>query len=204
MRAWLSCTVCGGVPVKWGLWRGSLISCVPLHTQPCLLFPGNSRPGYFSSLPPSKADKLLHQHRDLLLALSKIMASGQDEVPATPRVEPLDKLTYIQEWRNRSNHTQYAPGPIQLTVIKDLYSMTIDLWRKVLLASRSSGSQHKPHNMTDDSFQTLHLWGMGHGVLDGDLDSCLQSSKELYDSVMSLLVSIAELLFYGQRLSLFS
>jgi hypothetical protein len=139
-----------------------------------------------------------------IAGLTKIMASGQDEVSAAPRVEPLDKLTYIQEWRNRSNYTQYTPGPIQLTVIKDLYSMTIDLWRRILLASLRSGSQDKPHNMTDDCFQTLHLWGMGHGVLDGDLDSCLQSSKELYDSVMSLLVSIAELLFNGQRLSIFS
>jgi hypothetical protein len=130
------------------------------------------------------------------------MASAQDEGSATPRDRPFDKLTYIQESRDRSNYTQHAPGPIQLIIIKDLYSMTIDLWRRILLAPQISRPQDNSHNITDDCFQRLHLWGIGHGVLSGDLDSCLQNSKELYDSVMSLLMSIADLVFHGQPLSL--
>ncbi|KAF2471307.1 uncharacterized protein BDR25DRAFT_176626, partial [Lindgomyces ingoldianus] len=39
----------------------------------------------------------------------------------------------------------------------------------------------------------LHLWGYGHEVLDGALDSALQRSQELYESTLSLLISVAEL-----------
>ncbi|KAF2792055.1 hypothetical protein K505DRAFT_279517 [Melanomma pulvis-pyrius CBS 109.77] len=125
------------------------------------------------------------------------MASMQEQVSTAPHDEPFDKLTYIQEWRDHSSVPQYTPGIAHMTPIKDLYTVTIDLWGRILPTPQTSQSQNNSHNITKNSLQRFHLWGMGHGVLNGDLDLCLQNSKELYDSVVSLLVSVAELLFYG-------
>jgi hypothetical protein len=111
---------------------------------------------------------------------------------------PFKKTDFIRDRQNQSGHSAVAPLLTQSTIIRDVFTKAVTLLRAMLVDSQTLRARNDLYKTTKKCLQRFHLWGTGHGVPSGDLDVFLQNSKEIYDSVLSLLVSIVELLFYGQ------
>lgn len=111
---------------------------------------------------------------------------------------PFNKTDFIRDWQNQSGHSAAASLLTQSTIIRDVYTKAVTLLRAMLRDYQTLRARNNLYKTAKKCLQRFHLWGTGHGIHSGDLDVSLHDSKELYDSVLSLLVSIAELLFYGQ------
>lgn len=103
------------------------------------------------------------------------------------------KLSRIQSWQQNARlNLQEHP-----TLIGDLFRKCVELFRIVLNNMDKSTIPEGAYTTLKDSLETLFLWGHGYAAEKGQLDLTLQKSKELYDSVLSLLTSIAKLVTKG-------
>jgi hypothetical protein len=107
--------------------------------------------------------------------------------------QPVGITERVETWQSGVDIQPYAAQPADANIIGDLFQRCVDLLSLCLVDQRIS-SPLRHHSVLKQSLQGLHLWGDGNRVAEGHLDTELRGSKELYESVLSRLVSIAELL----------
>ncbi|PVH96308.1 hypothetical protein DM02DRAFT_659337 [Periconia macrospinosa] len=109
---------------------------------------------------------------------------------------PLSQASHdaIQLWR-----TQTHPGQERAAIIASLYETVLDGLKLVLRETQSQDSGIKSPRSLEDTISTLFFWGQDFEVSEGVLDSTLQCSHRLRDTILVILISSAEIL--QQRLS---
>jgi len=95
----------------------------------------------------------------------------------------------IQRWEQETVPTK---GTIDEDLVQRLFNALLQTLRRILL--HPSVAQHKPSawkSTLTDTFHILSLWGFESGISSGDLNSMLQSTPNIKESALSILIVVA-------------
>lgn len=81
-------------------------------------------------------------------------------------------------------------------ILGDLYKESIH-FLQTLMPKLQRRLPPDSFRIVKQSAQSFHLWGQGFDAAQGNLDTMIKESKELFESSLSVLMSIAELLIDG-------
>ncbi|KAI9784903.1 MAG: hypothetical protein M1816_000598, partial [Peltula sp. TS41687] len=103
-----------------------------------------------------------------------------------------DPVALIREWQD----TTVPEAEVdRLGIAGRLHEACIEVFTPLIKhAKQSSTLSKEAQKKIKRNFGLFCLWGDGHRLADGELDSTLQKSSNLRRNVLSLLISIAELL----------
>ena len=107
----------------------------------------------------------------------------------------------IEKWRTRTDVGENVI--LSSGVIAGLFNGLLEFLKFLLQHFRTHDPESRHYRPLERSSTALLFWGSDLGVSHGDLDVALQHSCELRDTVLTILISIAELMSQGSR-SLFN
>jgi hypothetical protein len=103
----------------------------------------------------------------------------------------------LEQW---TQHAYPRERPEELGILGRLYEGCLALYKPLLKASIQNASR-----LSDDEngalrrqYQCLCLWGGDFGVGDGHLDEQLEHSRDIHSMILSILLSISEVLARSQ------
>lgn len=107
----------------------------------------------------------------------------------------------IRSWQARADAADEAT--LSTGIIGSLFDGLVAFLKAVLDSSRHN-PEFQHYQSLESDCATLLFWGFDLGVSKGDLDTRLQHSEQLRHTVLTILISIAELISQGTSLSDFS
>ena len=85
----------------------------------------------------------------------------------------------------------------KLGIVGQLFQGCIDIYSDLLgLAKQDLSIAPKEKIILERNYHSLRLWADGHGIFSGQLDSVLQRSIDLQQTVLLALTSLSEVVYY--------
>ena len=107
-----------------------------------------------------------------------------------------DRREHIKQWQISACDGDETTA--STATISALYDSLISFLKAVIECNRISEPGSKYHSLLEQNVAALFFWGRDFGVSQGELDTALQFSHRLRDTVLTLLVSLGDLLSFGK------
>ena len=93
--------------------------------------------------------------------------------------------------------TSTSAIPEELGIVGQLFQGCIEIYSELLgVAKRDPSIAPKEKIILERNYHSLRLWADGHGIFSGQLDSVLQRSIDLQQTVLLALTSLSEVVYY--------
>jgi hypothetical protein len=109
-----------------------------------------------------------------------------------------DRSEEIRKWQITA-HEGGSETTVPTAIISTLYDALMGFLRIVLDHTRRHQATPSYYSSLENSAAALLFWGRDFGVSQGELDVALQYSHRLRDTVLTLLVSLGDLLSLGNH-----
>ncbi|KAF2438858.1 hypothetical protein P171DRAFT_370916 [Karstenula rhodostoma CBS 690.94] len=106
-----------------------------------------------------------------------------------------DRTEDIRKWQIQAYDG--AEANASRAIISTLYDGSMSVLKAILEHTKKEPTEHSRYPFLERSLAALFFWGRDHGVSQGELDAALQFSHRLRDTVLTLLVSLGDLLSLG-------
>ncbi|OAG06641.1 uncharacterized protein CC84DRAFT_1257937 [Paraphaeosphaeria sporulosa] len=108
---------------------------------------------------------------------------------------PPDRTEDIKKWQIQTYDG--AEANVSRAIISTLYDVLINSLKALLQHAKQEEPESPNLGFLERNLTALFFWGRDHGVSQGELDAALQFSHRLRDTVLTLLVSLGDLLSQG-------
>lgn len=135
------------------------------------------------SLCRSDSEQLLNRH-------------NASQTPSAARiVAEDDKALQVQAWQQQATALAEVHD---LGVVGSIFESCLGLFKHLLSSLKTNEHQHNHKERAQSSLGSLFFWGDGFGAASGELDKVLEKSQDLRNMVLSICISIAEVLSEGE------
>lgn len=111
---------------------------------------------------------------------------------------PPDRTEEIKKWQIQIRDVD--EDNVSTSIISTLYDGSMGLLKALVKQVKYQELGEVNQTSLSRDLATLFSWGRDHGVFEGELDAALQSSHRLRGMLLTLLVSLANLLSRGKPL----
>jgi hypothetical protein len=127
----------------------------------------------------------------LQIRLTAIMATGQFQAS-------LRSTDDIKKWQIQTcDGDEAIVSTANVPMVSTLYDGLMSFLKVILAHARDQKPEPTYYASLEESIASLFFWGRDFGVSQGELDMALQFSHRLRDTVLTLLISLGDLLSLG-------